>query len=41
VIENMVLRVIFGTECADIKGGWRKAPNEGLHDLYFHPTFFW
>jgi hypothetical protein len=34
VIENRVLRRIFGPERDEIIGGWRKLHNEKLHNLY-------
>jgi hypothetical protein len=32
--ENRVLRRICGPKGDEIKGGWRKLPNEDLHSLY-------
>jgi hypothetical protein len=34
VVENRVLRRIFGQKIDDVAGGWRKLHNEGLHNLY-------
>jgi hypothetical protein len=34
VIENRVLRVIFGKKPGDITSEWRKVCNEELNDLY-------
>jgi hypothetical protein len=33
VLENRVLRIIFGPKRVEIIGGWRKLHNEGLHNL--------
>jgi hypothetical protein len=38
VVENRVLRRIFGLKRDVIIGGWRKLHNEGLHYLYFSPN---
>jgi hypothetical protein len=38
VIENRVLRRIFGTKRDGVTGGWRKLHNEELHDLYSSPS---
>jgi hypothetical protein len=38
VIENMVLRRIFGSKRDEVTGGWRKLHNEGLRDLYSSPS---
>jgi hypothetical protein len=34
VLENRVLRRIFGSKRDEVKGGWRKLHNEELHNLY-------
>jgi hypothetical protein len=34
VIENRVLRKIFGLKKDEVIGGWRKLHNEELHNLY-------
>jgi hypothetical protein len=34
VIENRVLRRIFGPKRDEVTGGWRKLHNEELHNLY-------
>jgi hypothetical protein len=34
VIENRVLRRIFGPKRDEVTGGWRKLHNEELHSLY-------
>jgi hypothetical protein len=33
-----VLRRIFGTRRDEVKGGWRKLHNKGLHNLYSSPS---
>jgi hypothetical protein len=37
VIENRVLRRIFGPKRDDVTGEWRKLHNEELHNLYSCP----
>jgi hypothetical protein len=37
LLENRVLRRIFGTKRADVTGGCRKMHNEELHNLYSSP----
>jgi hypothetical protein len=34
VLENRVLRRIFGPKRDEVTGGWRKLQNEELHNLY-------
>jgi hypothetical protein len=34
ILENRVLRRIFGTKRAEVAGEWRKLHNEELYDLY-------
>jgi hypothetical protein len=34
VFENRLLRRIFGSKRDETTGGWRKLPNEELHNLY-------
>jgi hypothetical protein len=34
VLENRVLRRIFGPKGEEVEGGWRWLHNEELHDLY-------
>jgi hypothetical protein len=34
VIENRILRRIFGPKRDEVTGGWRKLHNEELHNLY-------
>jgi hypothetical protein len=38
VIENRVLRRIFGPKRVGLTGGWRKLHNEELHNLYSSPS---
>jgi hypothetical protein len=38
VLENRVLRRIFGSEREDVTGGWRKSQ---LPDMYSSPNFIW
>jgi hypothetical protein len=38
VIENKVLRRIFGPKREEVTGGWRKFHSEELHDLYPSPS---
>jgi hypothetical protein len=38
VIENRVLRRIFGPKRDEVTGEWRKLNNEELHDLYASPS---
>jgi hypothetical protein len=35
MIENRVLRRMFGRRRNEVTGGWRKLHNEELHNLYF------
>jgi hypothetical protein len=39
VVENRVLRVIFGCEREEVKGGWRKVHKEELHNLFSLPDY--
>jgi hypothetical protein len=32
--ENGALRRIFGPNCEEVAGGWRRLHNEELHNLY-------
>jgi len=38
VIENRVLRTVFGHKRDEVTGEWRKLPNEELNDLYSLPN---
>jgi hypothetical protein len=38
VLENRVLRSIFGSKRDDLTGEWRKLHNEELNDLYSSPN---
>jgi hypothetical protein len=38
VLENRVLRSIFGLKTGDVTGGWRKLHNEELYNLYSSPS---
>ena len=38
MIENRVLKRIFGPKRAEVTGEWRKLHNEGLNDLYSSPN---
>jgi hypothetical protein len=38
VIENRVLRRIFGLKMDEVMGEWRKLHNKELHDLYSSPS---
>jgi hypothetical protein len=38
VIENRVLRRIFGLTRDEMAGGWRKLHNEELHNMYSLPS---
>jgi hypothetical protein len=38
VIENRVLRRIFGPKRDEVIGGWRKLHNEELHNLHSSPS---
>jgi hypothetical protein len=38
VVENRVLRGIFGPKRYEITGGWRKLHDEDLHNLYSSPN---
>jgi hypothetical protein len=38
VIENRVLRRIFGPKRDGVTGGWRKLHNEELHNSYSSPS---
>jgi hypothetical protein len=38
MLENRVLRRIFGPNRDEVTGGWRKLHNEELHGLYSSPS---
>jgi hypothetical protein len=38
ILENRVLRRIFGPKRDEVTGDWRKLHNEELHNLYFSPN---
>jgi hypothetical protein len=38
VLENRVLRRIFGPKRYEVTGGWRKLHNDELHNLYSSPS---
>jgi hypothetical protein len=38
VIENRVLRRIFGSKRDEVTGGWRTLHNEEFHNLYSSPS---
>ena len=40
VFENRMLRRIFGPKRGEVRGEWRKPPNEELNDLYSSPNIF-
>jgi hypothetical protein len=41
VVENRVLRRIFGAKRDGVTGEWRRLHNEELHDLYCSPNIVW
>jgi hypothetical protein len=38
VLDNRVLRMIFGSNRDEMSGDWRKLHSEELHNLYFSPS---
>jgi len=38
VLENRLLRKIFGPYREEVRGEWRKLPNEELHYQYISPN---
>jgi len=41
VIENRVVRRIFGPKRGKVTGGWRKVHHEDLTDVYSSPNIIW
>jgi hypothetical protein len=41
VLENCVLRKIFGPDKEEVTGAWRKLHNVELHNLYSSPNIIW
>jgi hypothetical protein len=41
MLENRVLRRIFGPKRNEVTGEWRKLHNEELHYLYSSPNIVW
>jgi hypothetical protein len=41
VLENRVLRRIFGPKRDKVTGEWRKPHNEGRNDMYSLPNMVW
>jgi hypothetical protein len=41
VLENRVLRRIFGPKKEEVAGGWRRLHNEELRNSYSSPSFIW
>ena len=41
VLENRVLRRIFGLKRSEVTGEWRRLHNEELNDLYSSPNIVW
>jgi hypothetical protein len=41
VLENRVLRRIFGPKRDEVTGEWRRLHNEKLHALYSSPNIIW
>jgi hypothetical protein len=37
LLENRVLRKVFGPKTEKVEAGWRKLHNDELHDLCFSP----
>jgi hypothetical protein len=41
VLENRVLRRIFGRKRVEVTGEWRRLHNGELHNLYSSPDIIW
>jgi hypothetical protein len=41
VLENRMLRRIFGPKRGEVTGEWRKLNNKELNDLYCSPNIIW
>jgi hypothetical protein len=41
VLENRVLRRIFGPKRDEVTGKWRRLRNEELYDLYSSPNIYY
>jgi hypothetical protein len=41
VLENRVLRRIFGPKREEVGGGWRRVHSEELHNLYARSTTYY
>jgi hypothetical protein len=41
VLENMVLRRIFGPKRDEVTGEWRRLHNKELYPLYSSPNIIW
>ena len=39
VLDNMMLRTIFGPKRSEVTGQWRKLHNEQLNDMYCPPKY--
>jgi hypothetical protein len=40
ILENRVLRRIFGPKREEVAGGWRRLHNEELHNLYTSTIYY-
>ena len=41
MLENMVLRNVFGTKRGDVTGEWRKLHNTEVYNLRSSPNIIW
>jgi hypothetical protein len=41
VLENRMLKSIFGPKRNEVTGEWRELHNEGLYDLFSLPNIVW